>query len=169
MNANIMRELENIVKAGYPKCHAAQKMRAMERWSEYCGIIGMDVDLFGKVGDASTEQIIQIQVKEGELLSGFVAYLRVRINGKIRPDTIRIYIRQVQMHYRDENGRFPGKRFDGSNTEQLNRAILGVKRTTKPAPPRLPIMQQYLRLVKTGLDLENNGRHRALWALWLCQ
>jgi len=173
--AQIREEVQSLVDSGTSKSHDADRRRALSAWSEFCAILDLDPNIFGRVGTPSPEQLQRLTVYEGEILSHFIAFIRIKPTKSAkhrRPlsyHTAANYLRNVTAYYHEERGRCPGKFQSGNWTFQLARTLKGVKNNAPLAKLRLPIMQQDLHKVRKQLNLRANAYHRVLWALWLTQ
>ena len=106
-----------------------------------------------------------------QILSLFAVYVvhYPRIRGKERNTASYAEgcLRAVRDDVYSRHRRYPGPppgtaHFLGKVLRTLNKRAPSGQRA-----PRLPILQQHLRAIRSRLDLAGNGRHRALRALWL--
>jgi len=173
--AQIYEELKQIVEAGTPKTYLKDRKRTLARWSDFCNIVDQDPDLFGKIGNPTADQLHQIILYEGEILSSFLAFIRIQPANPRSEQTVRsisasrAYLSAISEYYHEVNGRYPGRWQSGKYTWQLQRALAGIKLVAPKPKMRLPVMQQDLRKVKAQLNLQTDAWHRVLWAFWLTQ
>jgi len=172
--AQVAAEVQTLVDAGTAKNYEPDLKRVLPVWADFCALLDLDPDMFGRVGDAKNEELNKFIVGEGEILSHFLAYIRVRPKRErhkkpVSFATARSYLYTITNYYHELRGRRPAKFRSGKWAFQLDRTLKGIKSNAPLAKLRLPIMQQDLHKIRKLLNLRENGYHRVLWALWLAQ
>jgi len=171
--AKIRDTMQTLIDASATTYRVKRRDTAIRKWNRFAEIIDIDPKTYGNADRIRSARMPRLITGEAEILSAFAAYCfrgaGKNIKGWIRKDTVIEDIRFVRAHYAEQNARTPGLFPDGRQPEQLNRIIDGMDRLQpRKKQDRLPVMQQHLHKIKKVMDL-NDGRHRALWALWLCQ
>jgi len=174
MQSKILGDMQSIIDGGMAKDALQKRELAMRKWQRFAEIFDIDLNTFGDASKRRPEDMQEALIWEGELLSAFAAYSFrnscYRTKSSIRSEAVMTDLYHIKQQLLEKFGRVPGQQADGRMTTQYNQMIAGIKRLQRsPAKPRLPVLQQHLRLVKTVLDLANNKMHRALWALWLTE
>lgn len=78
-------------------------------------------------------------------------------------------VSSVPSHYAAKRGRKPSLDGAGGNTHLVKMVVRALHKRSPTRLPRLPILQQHLRAIKTRMELKNSQWNRTLWALWLTQ
>jgi len=131
--AQTTEEVQSLVDAGTSKSYASDIKTVLSVWADFCALVDLDPNAFGKVGKPSEEQLQQLTIGEGAILSHFLAYVRVRPRNSPRHSkpvsfqSARKYLRVVTDYYHEERGRCPGKFQTGKWTLQLTRTLTGIK------------------------------------------
>lgn len=146
----------------------------LDYWEEFLRESKTGVSGFGNCDWISKEDELTSRRYENDILSCFATFVvhRPRISRKKRNSATyaKAVVGNVRKHFEEESGRAPG-----SDSEHFYSRVLGplFRGLEKFSPikeqPRMPILQQHLRLIRENLNLSGSQQDPTLWALWLTQ
>ena len=140
-------------------------------WAEFCRLYSLDKCAFRAISQDQVQPSLEQLKNEEETLAAFMAFVIAcprTSNTDNTASCVLQCISAVRSHYGLFHGRKPGLREDNRTGGQLRSVIRGFQKTNpSPKQIRLPILQQHRRAIRRVLELQNNGYHKALWALWL--
>jgi len=172
--SKLLGDMQTIMNKSISPTQVRKKRSSINKWKRFCNVVELDEEKFGSVLSNNPAEMQELITIEGEILSAFAAYSFSETTKAGREtvlkNTVDRDLNNVKEHLFSKWGRMPGHQQNGKMTMQLTMMLRGIERMQRPPEdPRLPILQQHLRAVKSKLDLKNSKAHRVLWALWLTQ